>query len=624
MRPDVLYLRLSASQRAGIVAASASVPRSLVPLLRRRSAVDQGVVTGLSAAMSYALTTVVHDAVLSTSRGLLRLTGARVDTGSTARTTLVVDVAALAVSAAVRAALPHRDGEPTLRALTRTAAHRVGVASLAGLVPGLLDAMPDHDRPVGVALRTLPVAVATGAGVAAVGQVVRVRRLGAAGGRLPLDGGAPVARSLGVGALTAGGAVALAAVERRIAQGADVVVRRVTGSPGHGSVASHLLSAGMIGGALYGVGARMYKRIETVVSAPDAALVDPPTSPLVSGGPGSAVRWVPLTRQARRHLASVTPAARIREVMGEPAVEPIRVYVGLTSAPTVSERVSLALTELERTGALDRSLLVLCSPTGTGYVNYAASSTWEYLTRGDCASLTLQYSVRPSILSLDRVDDGREQNAAVWMAVAELIGSRPPERRPRVVLFGESLGAHTSQDAFLHTGTRGLRLHHVERALWLGTPYVSGWAREVRDPLRGDVRPGEVLVLRDARDLADLSPEARDAARYVLLAHEDDGVTLFSPDLLVRSPAWLGPTRPPVVPPHAEWSSPITFLQAAIDVKNAVDMTPGDFASSGHDYRADTASAVRFAFGLGCTDEQLASVEAALRREEVERVAAWP
>ncbi|MBC7292371.1 MAG: hypothetical protein H5T83_13695, partial [Actinotalea sp.] len=48
-RPD-LYARLSASQRAGAVAAAASVPAGLVPLLRPRSAVDQGLVTGLSAA----------------------------------------------------------------------------------------------------------------------------------------------------------------------------------------------------------------------------------------------------------------------------------------------------------------------------------------------------------------------------------------------------------------------------------------------------------------------------------------------------------------------------------------------------------------------------------------------
>ena len=61
--------------------------------------------------------------------------------------------------------------------------------------------------------------------------------------------------------------------------------------------------------------------------------------------------------------------------MGEPArATPVQVYVGLDSAPTTPQRVDLALAEMERTGALDRSLLMLVSPTGTGYVNYVATA----------------------------------------------------------------------------------------------------------------------------------------------------------------------------------------------------------------------------------------------------------
>ena len=75
-------------------------------------------------------------------------------------------------------------------------------------------------------------------------------------------------------------------------------------------------------------------------------------------------------------------------------------YVGLDSAPTPPERVDLALAEMERTGAFDRELLVLVSPTGTGYVNYVAVAAPQYLARGDVATVTLQYSRRPSPLSL--------------------------------------------------------------------------------------------------------------------------------------------------------------------------------------------------------------------------------
>ncbi|MCL3862353.1 alpha/beta-hydrolase family protein [Actinotalea sp. K2] len=623
IRNGDLYRRLSASQRAGIVAASASVPMSLVPLLRPRSALDQGLITGLSSAMSYALTTIEHDAVLMTSRAMLRLAGVRADVGSTARTTLAVDTVALGVSAVVQLALPRREDETTVRALVRTTARRVGAASVAGIIAGMLDAAPGRDRALGRAVRTLPATVAVGAGVSTGVQVLRVRRLRALGIDAAHGAGAPTARSLGVGALTAAGAVGLAAVERRIARRADLTIRRATGFAGHGAVPSHLASVAVISGLLYALGARYYHRVEAAASSPDVNLAAAPESHLVSGGPDSAVAWAPLTRPARRHLASVTPAARIAATMGSPAQEPIRLYIGLTSAPTVAERVDLALAEIERTKALDRSLVVLCSPTGTGYLNYSACAAWEYLTLGDCASLTLQYSLRPSILSLDRVDDGREQNSAMWSAVAELVAARPAGRRPRVVLFGESLGAHTSQDPFLHTGTRGLRLHHVERALWLGTPYASGWAHEVRDPTRGDVRPGEVLRVSDVDALERLEPERAAAARYVLLSHDDDGITLFSPELLVRSPSWLEEHRTAAVPAQTGWQTPITFLQAAVDTKNAGYAAPGTFAAGGHDYRADIARAVRFAFDLPCTDRELAAVEAALRREEQERVSSW-
>ena len=95
--------------------------------------------------------------------------------------------------------------------------------------------------------------------------------------------------------------------------------------------------------------------------------------------------------------------------MQENAKEPIRVYIGLDSASTEEERTELALAELERTGAYSRDVIVVVSPTGTGYVNYVMSEAVEYLTRGDVASVTLQYSKRPSPLSLDRVDEGHIQ-----------------------------------------------------------------------------------------------------------------------------------------------------------------------------------------------------------------------
>ena len=173
--------------------------------------------------------------------------------------------------------------------------------------------------------------------------------------------------------------------------------------------------------------------------------------------------------------------------------------------------MDLALAEMERTGAFDRSLLMLVSPTGTGYVNYVAVAAAEYLTRGDIATVTLQYSKRPSPLSLGKVDGAREQNRLLWLRILDrLHESSGP--RPRVVLFGESLGAHTSQDVFLHWGTLGLRTLGIDRALWIGTPYASGWMHELGDHARLDVESDLVAVVNDFGQLEDVVSRARVAA----------------------------------------------------------------------------------------------------------------
>jgi len=46
--------------------------------------------------------------------------------------------------------------------------------------------------------------------------------------------------------------------------------------------------------------------------------------------------------------------------------------VGLDNAPSPKTRAELALAEMDRTAAWERSLIMLVSPTGTGYVNYCA------------------------------------------------------------------------------------------------------------------------------------------------------------------------------------------------------------------------------------------------------------
>jgi uncharacterized membrane protein len=372
---------------------------------------------------------------------------------------------------------------------------------------------------------------------------------------------------------------------------------------------------------------------EPVIEADEAVRY---TTRTVSGSPDSLAPWATLGREGRRHalayvrpepLADPPPGApdlSIATVMGQPAKRsPAHVYVSLDSAPTARERVDLAMAEMERVGAFDRALIMLISPTGSGYVNYVATAAASYLTLGDVATVTLQYSKRPSPLSLGKVKGAREQNRLLWLTILKRLRDKPAPR-PRVVVFGESLGAHTSQDVFLHWGTLGPEALGIDRALWIGTPYLSGWMHEITGPERPDVDKNAVAVVNDFAQLEALGEERRRALRYVLVSHDNDGVTKFGPDLLTTAPPWLGPDRPQPeevpgasprgIAPSMRWRPITTFFQSLIDMKNA--QIPGAYRAWAHDYRPDMARFISEVYELPATPEQLASIESALEARE--------
>ncbi len=418
---------------------------------------------------------------------------------------------------------------------------------------------------------------------------------------------------------------AVAAGERLFATAVSRAMARVlSGSERVYRPVGHAAALSVVAMALYALKRRTDRETEQMAETIEEAFETAPRSSMVSGGPGSLVSWDSISKEGRRNVSIALGTQLIERVMGEPAAaEPIRVFVGLESAPTEYERRDLALGELQRTGAFDRQLLMIISPTGTGYVNYAAVEAAEYMTRGNIASVAMQYSLRPSALSLDRVAEGRRQYRMLIDAIHNQLAERPADERPRVVLFGESLGAWTSQDAFQHRGTQGLAEAGIDRAIWIGTPRMSKWAQEVLAGDRPDVDRSLLGRFNDFGQLQALGPLARGRQRYVLITHDDDGVARFGLDLLARAPDWLGPaaTRPAAVPKTEQWQSPTTFVQTLIDMKNSANVIPGEFAAKGHDYRADLAPFIREVYALPANDEQLASIERALRASELQRKA---
>ena len=296
-------------------------------------------------------------------------------------------------------------------------------------------------------------------------------------------------------------------------------------------------------------------------------------------------------------------------------------YAGLESAPSEEERVALILAELDRTRAWKRSWLLVDSPTGTGYVNYAAIAALELLSRGDCATIAMQYSARPSVLSLDRVDEGRAQARLLLDAVHERLAALPEGERPKLVLFGESLGAWTSQDPFVDHGTEGLLETGIDYAIWIGTPHFSKWKEQVLFDDRPDVDPSLIGVFNDIGEWRSLEPERRERIRYVMITHHDDGVAVFGPQLAIQAPEWLGPrgTREPEVPAGMRWMPSTTFFQVLVDMKNSATVVPGKFAAKGHDYRADLLPFFHEVLGFNASDAQLAAMRDCLELDELNR-----
>ena len=62
--------------------------------------------------------------------------------------------------------------------------------------------------------------------------------------------------------------------------------------------------------------------------------------------------------------------------MARPAKEPIRAYVGLQTADT-DEPNGVLLSELERSGAFEREVLVIAPTTGTGWINPITADRWR-------------------------------------------------------------------------------------------------------------------------------------------------------------------------------------------------------------------------------------------------------
>ena len=309
-----------------------------------------------------------------------------------------------------------------------------------------------------------------------------------------------------------------------------------------------------------------------------------------SGSPASLVAWDHLGREGRNFVSEGPSVSELTSFAGRPAMDPVRVYVGLESAGSIRERSRIAVAELERTGAFERKVLCVVTTTGTGWVDPQAARALEYLYAGDTAIVATQYSYLPSPLSF-LLDDRRSERAGAELfdQVYRAWSARPPEHRPRLVVFGESLGTNGGQVVFDAAGTAR---PGVAGALFVGPPGSNGLWRGIvddRDPGSSERLPTfrEGASVRFADDRGDLPDQlgaagtnAWSSPRVLFLQHASDPIVWWSPDLLFQRPDWLTENREDDVSRSMGWYPVVTFWQVTADLVAANGVPPG----SGHRY----------------------------------------
>ena len=609
-------------ERVALFAAAASVGSSFEPGLQPRKTIDQAIATGLISAVTLSAVTVTQSGIESVGRGLTR---GRTDNASalarllfSVGTNVVVGAAAYGLARA----LPPNEAEKSRRGLLRTAAQ--GTARVATVGAALSTAIGTLDLLAESAPQTrwvsrIPVALPAGIAISAW-KIHRVHvKASQANDTTIAD--VSTRNSVGIAIGVGAGVLALQAGERVIAHGVARGLARI--APAYDVVSNpigHVVSLAVLGAGMYAGYEYAVRRVENGAAAVEPAYDSPPTSPLVSGGPGSPVTFESLSREGRRFVNMALTQDEIGTVMGEPAVaDPIRLFVGLDSAPLMEDRVDLLLDEMVRTKAFERKVVCLVSPTGSGYINYVMAESLEYLTRGDCAIVTMQYSLLPSSMSLTRTRLAVDQNRAIMHAISGYLRGMDPAKRPRFVAFGESLGALTMQDIWAHRSVEAMERDFIHSSLYVGTPSATQFAHQWRISPETVDPQGTLIELDNFGDFLDLPADRQQVIRHVLVSHNDDPIPKFGTNLLMRRPWWLGPAalRPPRVPKSAEWAPWTTFVLTAVDLLNAMEVVPGTFGRRGHDYREDIPRFVSQAYDLPITADQLLTMERALREREL-------
>lgn len=337
-----------------------------------------------------------------------------------------------------------------------------------------------------------------------------------------------------------------------------------------------------------------------------------PNNSLMSGSPQSVIDWNTLGEKGREFVATAPQRSAISSYSSpEPANQPSRLYVGLESAPNLQDRVHLLIKELDRTNAKDRTAILIAIPTGSGGVNAKSVQTVEYLYHGDTTTLAIQYSYLPSWISfLADQQKVRDAGQAVTEGVYDWWSKLDPNHRPKLLMYGESLGTLGADGAFSSASDMHARMNGV---LLVGPPNANQLWRNIeanRDKGTPEVLPiyqnGQVVRFSNGTKQLVEAPAHQpwDNNRVGFVQHASDPVVWWAPALLLHKPDWLSEPRGTGVLPNLRWYPFVTFWQVAGDLPFAFNTT------AGHGHR----------YGNSMVDSWIGVLNANLTKEQVEQL----
>ena len=306
-----------------------------------------------------------------------------------------------------------------------------------------------------------------------------------------------------------------------------------------------------------------------------------PQNSLRSGSSDSLILWESLGAQGRNFVSGGLSVEEISEIHGgKPAKEPIRIYAGLNSAENIEDRAALVLEEMKRVGAFERSILIVATPTGTGWIDSAAVDPLEIMHRGDTAIVGMQYSYLMSPLALYVEPDLAPESAkALVNIVHDHWRQLPADTRPKLFLYGLSLGSYGSESAL---SPLNMIDNPINGALWAGPTFGNPiWQDLTRNrnidspawlPRIGDGRTARFTTQENALNIAG---SVWSQMRLVFLQYASDPITFFEITSAFRPSEWMIGERAPDVSDNLRWYPLITMLQIAVDMLVAADVPKG-------------------------------------------------